>query len=114
MITISSPNHALHAPQSEFFRGERVPCFESPSRLDFVLAELAARGHEVRTPNTDSMDALQQVHSAAYLTFLQTAWQQWLAVSPGNANLQPFPSVWPVRTLRHDIEPDNFIAKLGL
>ena len=114
MITISSPNHALHAPQSEFFRGERVPCFESPSRLDFVLTELAARGHEIRTPNTDSMDALQQVHSAAYLTFLQTAWHQWLAVSPGNAELQPFPSVWPVRTLRHDIEPDNFIAKLGL
>ena len=114
MITISSPNHALHAPQSEFFRGERVPCFESPSRLDFVLAKLAARGHEIRTPNTDSMDALRKVHSAAYLTFLQTAWQQWLAVSPDNAELQPFPSVWPVRTLRHDIEPDNFIAKLGL
>ena len=78
------------------------------------MTELAARGHEVRTPDTDSMDVLRKVHSAAYLTFLQTAWQQWLAVSPGNAELQPFPSVWPVRTLRHDIEPDNFIAKLGL
>ena len=114
MIIISSPKHSLHAPRTEFFRGERVPCFESPSRLDFVLAELAARGHEVRTPNTDSMDALQKVHSAAYLAFLQTAWQQWLALSPGNAGVQPFPSVWPVRTLRYDIEPDNFIAKLGL
>ena len=114
MITISSPNHALHAPQTEFFRGERVPCFESPSRLDFVLAELAVRGHEMRTPDTDSMEVLQKVHSAPYLTFLQTAWQQWLAVSPGNTGLQPFPSVWPIRTLRHDIEPNNFIAKLGL
>ena len=114
MITISSPSHALHAPQTEVFRGERVPCFESPSRLDFVLAELAARGHEIRTPDTDSTDVLQKVHSATYLTFLQTAWQQWLAFSPGNAGLQPFPSVWPVRTLRHDVEPDNFIAKLGL
>ena len=114
MITISCPQHALHAPQTEFFRGDRVPCFESPSRLDFVLAELAARGHEVRTPDTDSIDVLRKVHSPAYMTFLQTAWQQWLALSPGNADLQPFPSVWPVRTLRHDIEPDNFIAKLGL
>ena len=60
MITISSPNHALHAPQAEFFRGERVPCFESPSRLDFVLAELATRGHEMRTPDTDSMEVLQK------------------------------------------------------
>lgn len=114
MITISSPQHALHAPKTEFFRGERVPCFESPSRLDFVLAELAARGHEVRMPGIDSIGVLAKVHSAAYLAFLQTAWQQWLALSPGNADLQPFPSVWPVRTLRHDVEPDNFIAKLGL
>ena len=114
MITISCPNHALHAPKTEFFRGERVPCFESPLRLDFVLSELTARAHEVRTPDTDSMDALQKVHSAAYLAFLQTAWQQWVALSPGNADVQPFPSVWPVRSLRHDIEPDNFIAKLGL
>lgn len=114
MITISSPQHALHAPQTEFFRGERVPCFESPSRLDFVLTELAARGHEIRVPVTDSTGVLPKVHSPAYLAFLQTAWQQWLAVSPGNADVQPFPSVWPVRTLRHDVEPDNFIAKLGL
>jgi acetoin utilization deacetylase AcuC-like enzyme len=114
MITISSPQHALHAPKTEFYRGERVPCFESPARLDFVLTELAARGHEVRTPDADSMGALLKVHSPAYLAFLQTAWQQWLAVSPGNADVQPFPSVWPVRTLRHDVEPDNFIAKLGL
>ena len=81
MITISSLQHALHAPQTEFFRGERVPCFESPSRLDFVLAELAVRNQEVRTPDTNSMDALLKIHSPAYLAFLQTAWQQWLAVS---------------------------------
>ena len=79
-----------------------------------MLAGLTARGHEVRTPDTDSMDVLQKVHSTAYLMFLQTAWQQWLAASPGNADVQPFPSVWPVRSLRHDVEPDNFIAKLGL
>lgn len=114
MITISSPQHALHAPQTEFYRGERVPCFESPARLDFVLTELAARGHEVRTPDIDSTGALLKIHSPAYLAFLQTAWQQWLALSPGNADVQPFPSVWPVRTLRHDVEPENFIAKLGL
>ena len=79
-----------------------------------MLAELAVRNQEVRTPDTNSMDALLKIHSPAYLAFLQTAWQQWLAVSSGNAELQPFPSVWPVRTLRHDVEPDNFIAKLGL
>ena len=39
---------------------------------------------------------------------------QWVALDPVNATTQPFPSVWPVRTLRSDVEPTNFIAKLGL
>jgi N-formylglutamate deformylase len=38
----------------------------------------------------------------------------WLALEPGNADRQPFPSVWPVRTLRSDVEPANFTARLGL
>lgn len=114
MLAIASPTHALHAPQHEFFRGERVPCFETPSRAEYVLAELAARGHEVRPPHVDSAVILPKVHSPAYLHFLQTAWQQWLAIDPANAGVQPYPSVWPVRTLRHDVEPDNFIARLGL
>ena len=32
----------------------------------------------------------------------------------GQRRRQPFPSVWPVRTLRSDVEPANFIARLGL
>lgn len=62
----------------------------------------------------DSTSALQQVHSARYLAFLESAWAQWVAVDAGNATRQPFPSVWPVRSLRSDVEPQNFTAKLGL
>ena len=114
MITFLSPKHALHAPEYEFFRGERVACFESPARMDFVLEALVARGHEVREPSVDSAAVLRQVHSARYLAFLESAWAQWVAVDAGNAARQPFPSVWPVRTLRSDVEPQNFTAKLGL
>jgi acetoin utilization deacetylase AcuC-like enzyme len=114
LITLFSTQHELHAPAYEFFRGERVPCFESPSRANFVHAELLARGHEVRAPASDSSAILQQVHTPRYLSFLQSAWAQWLAIDAANASLQPFPSVWPVRTLRSDIEPANFTAKLGL
>lgn len=114
MITFFSPQHLLHAPAYEFFRGERVPCFESPARADFVHKELVARGHEIRTPSVDSSAVLQQVHTPRYLAFLASAWEQWLAVEAGNESRQPFPSVWPVRTLRSDVEPHNFTAKLGL
>ncbi|RYF08898.1 MAG: histone deacetylase family protein [Comamonadaceae bacterium] len=114
MITFHNLHHHGHAPVHEFFRGERVPCFETPARIDFVLASLKERGHEVRQPLEDSHAALAQVHAPRYLQFLETAWQQWIDLDPANATVQPFPSVWPVRTLRSDIEPENFVARLGL
>jgi len=114
VISFFAPEHALHAPATEFFRGERVPCFESPARAEYVHAELARRGHEIRAPALDSTALLAQVHSARYLAFLRGAWDEWLAIDPANAARQPFPSVWPVRSLRSDVEPRDFIARLGL
>ena len=114
MITFHNPLHQGHAPAHEFFRGERVPCFEKPERVDYVEDALRARGHAMVLPDVDCNAVLAQVHAPRYLAFLQTAWQQWLALDPANASVQPFPSVWPVRTLRSDVEPDNFVARLGL
>lgn len=114
MITFHNPLHQGHAPVHEFYRGERVPCFEKPARVDYVEAALRERGHALLAPEVDSLAVLQQVHSPRYLAFLQTAWQQWLTLEPANADVQPFPSVWPVRTLRSDVEPQNFVARLGL
>jgi len=54
------------------------------------------------------------VHSARYLAFLEHAWRDWVQLEAGNEQRQPFPSVWPVRTLRSDVEPLNFTARLGL
>ena len=68
MITFFTPKHLLHAPEYEFFRGERVACFESPSRADFVRAELLSRGHEVREPDVDSTAVLRQVFTEAGAT----------------------------------------------
>jgi acetoin utilization deacetylase AcuC-like enzyme len=114
MRILHASAHAGHAPAYEFFRGERVPCFETPARADFVLAELAARGHAVTAPEVDSAPLLALVHTPRYLAFLQTAWAQWTALDGANAGRQPFPSVWPVRSLRSDVEPANFTARLGL
>ena len=114
MLILYSTAHQRHAPAFEFFRGERVPCFESPARAEFVLQALRARGHDIRAPEDDSAAVLSAVHSLRYLTFLESAWAQWLALDAANGGRQPFPSVWPVRTLRSDVEPANFIARLGL
>jgi len=114
MQVLHSPSHRAHAPAFEFFRGERVPCFETPQRAEFVLQAFQARGHDIRAPQDDSSALLPQVHQPRYLAFLQSAWTQWLALDPSNGERQPFPSVWPVRSLRSDVEPDNFTARLGL
>ena len=114
MLCFHTPEQALHAPPDEFFRGQRVPCFENPTRARFVEDALRARGHKLAAPTADSAPLLAQVHAPRYLDFLRTAWDQWLALDAAHAGVQPFPSVWPVRTLRSDVEPANFIARLGL
>ena len=114
MIAFFSPVHTLHAPAHEFFRGDRVPCDEAPERAAFVLDAVRQRGHELREPDHDAARVLRRVHSPRYLTFLESAWEQWLALDAANAERQPFPSVWPVRSLRSDLEPENFVARLGL
>ncbi|SFB95600.1 Acetoin utilization deacetylase AcuC [Polaromonas sp. OV174] len=114
MITFFNDSHQAHAPEFEFFRGERVPCFETPARAEYVKASLSARGHSLRQAHIDSRDILAKVHTPRYLSFLENAWRDWSALEAGNAQRQPFPSVWPVRSLRSDIEPVNFIARLGL
>jgi acetoin utilization deacetylase AcuC-like enzyme len=114
MITFFPEQQALHAPEFEFFRGERVPCFESPARAGFVRQALLARGHALRAPDLDARAVLAEVHTPRYLAFLEGAWDDWLALDPANGARQPFPSVWPVRTLRSDVEPTNFTARLGL
>jgi acetoin utilization deacetylase AcuC-like enzyme len=114
MLTYYNTLHPEHAARFEIFRGDKVPAFEKPERAQWVADRLIARGHDMRTSTVDAMGVIAQVHSARYVQFLQSAWSQWVALDPANAEREAFPSVWPVRSLRSDIEPDNFVAKLGL
>ncbi|MBY0241843.1 MAG: histone deacetylase family protein [Burkholderiaceae bacterium] len=115
MLTFYNELHSQHRGRHEFFRGELVPCFEKPERVDQVLAELGRRGlGHIVTPHSVPPMTLERVHTPRYLAFLRNAWADWIALDPANANRDAFPAVWPVRTLRADIEPDNFCAKLGL
>ena len=115
MITYYNHLHAQHQGKVEMFRGALVPCFEVPARADHVLAELQRRGlGTVEHPHPFDDAALETIHSPRYLRFLATAWDQWVALDPANADKDILPSVWPTRTFRTDVEPDNFAAKVGL
>jgi len=128
MKTFYNPHHTLHQGQQEMFRGRLVPCHEVPARLDFVLAELQRRPlGELLTPPEDEarLDAaIGRVHSARYTRFLASAWDEWVALDPSNAQRDALPSVWPLGNrqpahgsahgFRTDIEPQNWAARLGL
>ena len=115
MITFYNHLHAQHQGKVEMFRGALVPCYEVPARADHVLAELQRRKlGTVQHPNAFDDAVLERIHSPRYLQFLATAWDQWVALDPANAGTDILPSVWPTRTFRTDIEPDNFSAKMGL
>jgi acetoin utilization deacetylase AcuC-like enzyme len=107
-----SDDHRAHQGQFEFFRGEQVECFEKPARADFVLQAVTARQiGAVRAPQAFGLDRIERVHSPRYLAFLARAWPQWAALGHSRDAIA---SVWPTRGFRTDVEPDNFIAQLGL
>ena len=115
MLTFYNEHHAQHRGHHEMFRGEQVPCFEKPERADMVLAEFERRGlGKVVTPHGVSLVSLERIHTPRYLHFLRSAWGQWTALDPANAERDAVPSVWPIRGMRADIEPANFAARMGL
>ncbi|MBC7859120.1 MAG: histone deacetylase family protein [Burkholderiaceae bacterium] len=115
MLTFFNEQHGLHHGRHECFRGDLVPCFDNPQRATTLLAELERRNlGNIVTPHKMPLMSLERIHSPRYLHFLRHAWSDWVALDPANAAKDALPSVWPVRGLRSDIEPDNFTGKLGL
>ncbi len=119
MKIFHNTRHAEHAGRQEMFRGRMVDCHEVPARLQHVLDELARR--PVGTLHAPAHElpldaALHRVHSADYLDFLASAWSEWIALDPANAERDALPSVWPLASrhgFRTDAPPHNFAARLG-
>jgi acetoin utilization deacetylase AcuC-like enzyme len=115
MRSIYNDRHALHHGKVEMFRGELMPCFEIPARLDHVLRELKERGlGPIEAPAAFDDAIIARVHAPRYLDFLSKAWDEWVALAPANAERDALPSYWPIRGFRSDVLPASFPARLGL
>ncbi|MDN4056942.1 histone deacetylase family protein [Massilia sp. YIM B02769] len=114
MLTFYNEHHAQH--RGRHSGNERmVARRDTPERADLVLQALQRRGlGEIVTPHRAPLVSLERVHSPRYLHFLRSAWSEWTALAPGNAGKDAYPSNWPIRTMRSDIEPDSFMGRLGL
>lgn len=115
MLTFYNEHHAQHAARTARERGVPASGVKTPERVALVLAEYERRGlGAIVTPQRVPPVTLERVHSPRYLHFLRNAWSEWVGLDPANAGKDAYPSVWPVRTLRYDIEPEDFHARLGL
>ena len=83
------PEQTGHDPQQFMRYGRVTPAKDLPARTDALLGALRAMGIEPETPTADHVDARLAVHTAGFLTYLETAWDQWITL-PGHG-----PEVWP-------------------
>jgi acetoin utilization deacetylase AcuC-like enzyme len=110
MITVFSPDHVLRSPRTELYGGELVRPHESPERARIVLERIETqRLGAVVAPSKFGAAPLLRVHDAAYLEFLEAAWNEWVAA--GNRG-EAIPDCWPARRMSQR-RPNSITGKLG-
>ena len=93
MRVIFSEDHKLRNARSELYGGELVPPFEAPFRAEWILAAVKDAGFtDISAPERHGLETARKVHDAGYLSFLETAWDQWKAAGyNGEAIATSFP-----------------------
>ena len=103
--------HRAHEAKRELIPGELVPTIEIADRIDCVLETLKARGFGPLTECLPaSLDDLLLVHDADYLSFLETAWDEW--TRSFDRSLDGIGFVWPHRNRPPQV-PKAIEGKLG-
>ena len=110
MRVVLNSDHSAHQGQGEFHEGRFVPCFESPSRIENVVAALERNGFAEPTPARDfGIEPVLRVHDAAYVEFLRTVFDRWReAGREGDV----IPYLWPVPGLNR-VPHENLNAAIG-
>lgn len=102
-----SDTHNLHSPPFEVFDGGvRVPYLEAPERADRVLTALQqTRWAEIASPKEFGQEPIQAVHDPDYLSFLESAWREWLSIEPDSSGSRDrsalLPATFALRTQSH-------------
>lgn len=108
--------HRLHNPAFEVFDGgQRMPYLESPERMDRILKAIRGMDSaEILAPRDFGLDPIRAVHSDAYLTFLASAWTEWLAATPEAAAASDKTALLPATfAAKRDQMPETILGKAG-
>lgn len=80
MITIFSSEHRQQAGTVELINGRLEAPVEKPSRADSILASVqSAMLGPVLAPKDFDVAAIERVHDPRLVSFIRTAWGQWVA-----------------------------------
>lgn len=111
------PDQVRHDPQ-QFIRYGRVAAAKDlPARTDALLSALREMGITTETPTADAVEARLAIHTAAYLGFLEGAWERWTQLPDHGIEVWPntFP-YWSGRREDHarpDCPAESIVAQAG-
>jgi acetoin utilization deacetylase AcuC-like enzyme len=111
MITIYSPDHRRQNAQAELNDGKLMPPFDNPQRAETILDRISQiKLGQIISPRDFGIEPILRVHDRRYLSFLETAWNEWILA---HGNCDALPLVWAVRTMRSDRVPEHIDGKLS-
>ena len=94
-VFVDQQRQSQHYPSGFLVNGVMQPNPEMPERMEYLLAGLAAGGHDKLAPEDHGMAPLAAVHSPAYLKFLSTVHKRWKRIP--DATPEIFPNIHPDR-----------------
>ena len=105
MVTIFSPDHALHDAPHEFLDGKLIVPHEVPIRVQMILDALEGAGiGPIQPPRAFDLNPIRAVHDDDYLAYLALAYERWVAA--GGAAAAVLPSTLAVRWMsRRSVGP---------
>jgi acetoin utilization deacetylase AcuC-like enzyme len=90
MKTVYSEDHNLHSGLLDPRGNTWKESAECPARANNVAEEIRRQGFgEVIEPDAFPEERLARIHSADYLRFLATVWDDWIAAGEKGANARP-------------------------
>jgi acetoin utilization deacetylase AcuC-like enzyme len=98
-----------HDPQYFMANGATLPNPEQPERIDRLIAGAQAAGCVFQAPTDAGMGPIAAVHSAEYLTFLETIHARWQRIE--GAGDEVIPNIHPAN--RSDGYPKSAVGQAG-
>jgi len=98
-----------HNPKTFLVRGKLLESPEQVARIDALKTAATQFGCSMHQPNDFGMAPLAKIHSAEYLTFLQTIHTRWSALP--NAGDEVIPNIHPDR--RSASYPQSAVGQAG-